>query len=117
MQPENSPMQLFKAFFFYTQGRGSENLSVPYNCPVSVGNKGKYWVGADDLVTEGQFLWSDESSLPIDDPVWVSGEPNGRSNENCVQIYTDPNNHVTRRYRLNDARCSGEISFVCQIDI
>ena len=70
------------------------------------------WMGGDDLLEEGDFVWSDGSHLPINDPVWSSGEPNNGANgdEHCLTIYPIV-------YKLNDAFCSYRIFYVCQIDI
>ena len=70
------------------------------------------WMGGDDLLNEGDFVWSDGSHLPINDPVWSDGEPNNGANgdEHCLTIYP-------LVYKLNDAYCPNEIYFVCQIDM
>ena len=84
---------------------------------ISETNSGQYWVGADDLQDEGQFLWTDGSALASDDPVWVDGEPSGGSEEGCVEILTDPAEPATRLRRLNDFPCSITQDFICQIDL
>ncbi|XP_025089317.1 C-type lectin domain family 4 member M-like [Pomacea canaliculata] len=70
------------------------------------------WIGADDIVTEGNFLWSDGTPLIRGSPLWSSGQPDdaGRA-EDCVEI-AYPNNFV-----LNDFQCVFKLSFVCQADV
>ncbi|PVD31854.1 hypothetical protein C0Q70_07273 [Pomacea canaliculata] len=70
------------------------------------------WVGADDITTEGHFLWSDGITLLRDSGLWERGQPDdGGSNEDCVEVLR-PNN-----VSINDLPCSKKLGFVCQADI
>ena len=69
------------------------------------------WMGGDDLLAEGDFVWSDRTHLAFDNPVWKAGQPNNYGHiEHCLSI-------VARRFRLNDLKCSKRIPFICQIDM
>ena len=35
------------------------------------------WVGVDDIVEEGRFVWSDGSVLPLDSDLWSPRRPPG----------------------------------------
>lgn len=53
---------------------------------------GVIWIGFTDAAKEGDFVWSDGSSIPYTN--WASGEPNNFNPnipgpENCTQIYPD----------------------------
>ncbi|PVD31800.1 hypothetical protein C0Q70_07218 [Pomacea canaliculata] len=46
-----------------------------------------FWVGADDMSTEGSFVWNDGSPLLTSSSLWYTDEPNNSGdNEDCVQI-------------------------------
>ncbi|PVD31801.1 hypothetical protein C0Q70_07219 [Pomacea canaliculata] len=59
------------------------------------------WVGADDISTEGSFVWNDGSPLLTSSSLWNTGEPNNvGGNEDCVQM------HISRDLLiLNDNNC------------
>ncbi|KAK7505646.1 hypothetical protein BaRGS_00002917 [Batillaria attramentaria] len=77
------------------------------------GSRYLLWVGADDLVTEGTFVWSDGSLLPTDSEVWASwdDQPNNLDDtQHCASLRT-------RVYELYDNTCSDMQKFVCQVDV
>lgn len=51
----------------------------------TLGQTGVIWIGFSDEVSEGNFVWYDQS--PITYTNWAPGEPNQSGNEDCVQIY------------------------------
>lgn len=53
----------------------------------SMGQAGVIWIGFSDEVTEGSFVWYDQS--PIVYTNWAPGEPNQSGNEDCTQIYAN----------------------------
>ena len=84
---------------------------------VSVNDKHNpwYWIGANDLLSDGLFVWSDESALNYSN--WKVGEPNngvaGAYQENCVQIVTmDRRGH---NGKWVDIQCKRLHHFVCKI--
>lgn len=66
------------------------------------------WIGADDLAADGTFVWLDGEvwNYAPQQPPWQNGEPNGGTNENCVEIYTSG--------RLNDDSCSKSQNYLCE---
>uniref|UniRef100_A0A8C1HE91 C-type lectin domain-containing protein n=1 Tax=Cyprinus carpio carpio TaxID=630221 RepID=A0A8C1HE91_CYPCA len=63
------------------------------------------WLGVQDAVEEGQWLWSD--GTPYDYSNWCSNEPNNLNVENCGEI----NWSFDRCW--NDASCSTSMGYVC----
>ncbi|XP_045890990.1 CD209 antigen-like protein C [Micropterus dolomieu] len=65
------------------------------------------WIGLTDSETEGTWKWVD--GTPMTTRYWGSGEPNGGSGENCVEIkYYDKENS------WNDGPCSISHFWVCE---
>ena len=68
----------------------------------------RYWVGANDQITEGEWLWIDGSTLAYDP--WGDGEPNDAGNgEDCAE-----SNWQRVDGQWNDANCFGRKRFVCE---
>ncbi|XP_046348595.2 low affinity immunoglobulin epsilon Fc receptor-like [Haliotis rufescens] len=70
--------------------------------PVSV------WIGANDMMTSGQFLWSDgDRKVTVTD--WARGEPNNHNGgENCVEL------EIRNGFMWNDALCRDRKHFICE---
>ncbi|MEQ2238344.1 hypothetical protein ILYODFUR_032329 [Ilyodon furcidens] len=67
------------------------------------------WVGANDAVKEGVWMWSDGSKFTFS--AWGKGEPNNKGGkENCMEI------NFRGRNNVNDARCDIKKPFVCAKD-
>ncbi|XP_050417576.2 uncharacterized protein LOC126831001 isoform X2 [Patella vulgata] len=63
----------------------------------------KIWIGGDDRVTEGTWVWSDGSSVTG----WPPGQPDNTGGvEDCLQLRATIN--------LNDAPCSMLFYFLCE---
>eukprot|EP00523_Entomoneis_sp_CCMP467_P020209 CAMPEP_0168860918 /NCGR_PEP_ID=MMETSP0727-20121128/17640_1 /TAXON_ID=265536 /ORGANISM="Amphiprora sp., Strain CCMP467" /LENGTH=944 /DNA_ID=CAMNT_0008915887 /DNA_START=148 /DNA_END=2978 /DNA_ORIENTATION=+ len=62
---------------------------------------GKYWIGFNDLVTEGQWKWTDGSTSSYIN--WTGGQPSnsGSSGEDCAEFLGQSANG-----RWNDLTCS-----------
>ncbi|KAG1949141.1 brevican core protein [Pimephales promelas] len=69
------------------------------------------WIGANDAVQDGHWLWSDGSVFLFTH--WCSGEPNNYQQhpENCLEI-----NHISNRC-WNDASCSNSLPYICGKDL
>lgn len=63
------------------------------------------WIGARDVASEGTFLWPDGTTVAFGN--FASGEPNGGTNENCVQM--------TATSTWNDLSCAATRGYVCEI--
>lgn len=63
------------------------------------------WIGANDNSSEGSFVWEDGTAVSFS--AWGTGEPNGSTSENCVEM--------TPYGYWNDAACTTARSFVCEI--
>ena len=76
---------------------------IKRSCP-----PGEYFIGADDLSSEGVFKWYDGSRLPLDSPIWRKGEPNdfGEVGEDCVKV-------DTKTGQVFDARCGDRSPYIC----
>ena len=67
-----------------------------------------YWIGVDDLVTEGTFL-TVKNVAPTFHP-WATGQPNnGPPAENCVEA-------ITATGEWNDDRCNTNLPAICECD-
>ncbi|KAI8778970.1 collectin-10-like [Biomphalaria glabrata] len=69
------------------------------------------WVGLDDLVTEGQFIWS-EDGQPFDTSLnsifFYDDQPdNYLGDEDCISLRYNA-------HRLNDANCNRPYFFSCE---
>ena len=103
-------------------------VAVATTLDSSMSFDGYAWIGLNDVVTEGSYVWSytgniyngsdDEYGnlappLTSDGTYWATSEPNGGKNENCVIYYK-----TSSREGYADVDCSrGDIkSFVCDLD-
>ena len=86
----------------------TDNNNV-YDASIDAGINGYIWIGASDSLTDGTWIWNDGTGA-IDDYYtnWEHDEPNGGTNENCLEFRTSK--------EWNDASCSNEKPFVCNYD-
>jgi len=72
----------------------------------------KFWVGGNDLVTEGQWMWAKTHTRIIDTGYqnWDSGQPDNSdgSGENCMEL------SKSSHWRWNDETCEHEKYFICE---
>ncbi|KAK0043153.1 C-type lectin domain family 4 member M [Biomphalaria pfeifferi] len=71
--------------------------------------KRNIWIGLDDLVTNGTFVWHDGTILPRSDyyPLYFgSYNPSGKQ-QRCIQLWTWDN-------KLDDVECYDVIYYVCE---
>nr|BDE75813.1 C-type lectin [Ophioplocus japonicus] len=66
------------------------------------------WIGLSDQITEGQFVWTDETSFFFSK--WGPNQPdNDNGHEDCVHLgYPESG-------LWNDQSCTSEFGFVCKI--
>ncbi|XP_039538836.1 ladderlectin-like [Pimephales promelas] len=68
------------------------------------------WIGANDAVQDGHWLWSDGSVFLYTH--WCSGQPDHTGGfENCLEI-----NYLSDRC-WNDGSCSSSLSSICVKDL
>uniref|UniRef100_A0A8C7SRW0 Uncharacterized protein n=1 Tax=Oncorhynchus mykiss TaxID=8022 RepID=A0A8C7SRW0_ONCMY len=66
------------------------------------------WIGLTDSVTEGTWKWVD--GTPLTTPrYWWSGEPDGWTDQNCVEIYMSSGQGVWRDYD-----CTFSQQWICE---
>ena len=65
------------------------------------------WLGANDIVLDGTWVWEDGVEWGGFTP-WLSGEPDGGDNEQCLHMIYDSTGE------WNDASCSNQKHFVCK---
>lgn len=72
---------------------------------------GGAWIGLNDHVAEGQWVWLDGQPLLYSH--WDQGEPNngGNGGEDCGIIMTDPN----RAAEWDDRECDSTRPFLCEL--
>jgi len=70
-------------------------------------HSGSFWAGGSDLDTEGNWKWTDNTSLSFTD--WRKEEPNGEETENCLELIRVENSF------WNDRQCSDPLYFICKI--
>jgi len=72
-------------------------------------NSGKVWIGYNDIVTEGDFVWEGDANSSYTN--WDSGEPNdSRNSEDCTET------SITGNGKWNDQGCSDNNYYVCEIE-
>nr|CAB3263601.1 MAM and LDL-receptor class A domain-containing protein 1-like [Phallusia mammillata] len=75
-----------------------------------------FWIGLDDKVTEGRFVYSDDMPLAMSDRsfgAWAAGEPNDAlGDEDCVNM-----EYQSKQRRWNDVPCNRENWFICQYPV
>ncbi|KAI9531080.1 hypothetical protein NQZ68_000574 [Dissostichus eleginoides] len=82
-----------------------EYLFIRQLVKTATGKNKLSWVGGNDAVKDGVWLWSDGSNFKFGG--WAKGEPNGQGKENCMEINFRESDYI------NDSGCSGKKSFVC----
>ncbi|XP_002735503.1 uncharacterized protein LOC100369035 [Saccoglossus kowalevskii] len=74
-----------------------------------------FWFGLDDIITEGQFVWSDGTPLlPGDFTKWARNQPSSKplkaAVQDCVQMWD------RRGLKWDDDKCVKEKGYICEYD-
>ena len=77
------------------------------DCGPRGGFSGNFWIGYNDIASEGSFVWS--SGAPLTFSSWNSGEPANSSNEDCTEFRTGQAN-------WNDLNCATGHPFICETE-
>ena len=98
-------------------------------CSESTGIQSQAWVGAEDRVKEGEWVWPDGSGLSVTDEIWADRQPGSdaaanRGIEDCALAAKYAYNEDATRdsWQLYDEVCERSdgvphlFPFVCQID-
>jgi hypothetical protein len=67
----------------------------------------QWWVGLNDIASEGAFTWTD--GTPFDYTAWAGGEPNDANNEDCAHLANWAGGG------WNDIQCSAELRYICYL--
>uniref|UniRef100_A0A8C2ECB3 C-type lectin domain-containing protein n=1 Tax=Cyprinus carpio TaxID=7962 RepID=A0A8C2ECB3_CYPCA len=72
-------------------------------CTKRFSNGNEFWIGLTDSGKEGNWKWVDGSTLTSG--FWRSGEPNGKSGENCVVSFSSG---------WRDHPCNNAFRWICE---
>ncbi len=86
----------------------SGEQEVIQNLLAKYGKRSGYWMGGSDENTDGTWEWLTGETFDYSN--WASGEPNGASNENHIEIY--PGDGTWNDYHKDAER----IGFICEWD-
>ncbi|XP_078656904.1 latrophilin-like protein 1 isoform X2 [Branchiostoma floridae x Branchiostoma belcheri] len=89
-------------------------FSFSYVCEVDGDVSGdSFWTSGTDAASEGVFTWGatgrNVTTAGWETEGWKAGEPNGRRNENCIEL------RKQHQFLWNDARCEHKNFFICEI--
>ena len=77
----------------------------------SAGTVRRMWIGYDDLITEGMFVWKDGSESKWENWRANDNPDNYKGIEHCVEMFVDDNPEG----QWNDIKCSKRMRFVCKL--
>uniref|UniRef100_A0A672Y808 C-type lectin domain-containing protein n=1 Tax=Sphaeramia orbicularis TaxID=375764 RepID=A0A672Y808_9TELE len=76
------------------------------------GFKQEYWIGLNDLVSEGTWKWVDGSSVTL--KFWNPGEPNNGKARNGMHLYEEDCGQKTAKGKWNDRHCGVPMRWICE---
>ena len=71
-----------------------------------------FWLGATDAAGEGTWRWVDGTVLPLDDPSWSVGRPQGGVDRNCLRRVWEQN-----QYKWTDVSCESTSWGLCELNL
>lgn len=92
-----------RGYHLVTMNSDEENTWVFSQLPSTY-----WWIGANDLTTEGTWTWVDGTAWSYTN--WWGGEPNNKGNEDCGEI-----NYLGRGAKWNDHLCYLQKPFICEL--
>ena len=96
----------FMPFFVYKL----ENNFVHELLPIHVeNNSGVFWIGLNDVLTEGDFEWS--SGVGGGYFNWVDSEDVENDGEDCTSIYS---NVFVDHLKWKEQNCNTNYSYICE---
>jgi hypothetical protein len=83
------------------------------------------WIGLNDRVKEGSFVWTDGSVLgDLGFSHWAVGEPNNagvadssKEGEDCVYLHGATYQPFSKRQYWGDHPCGEEMAYICELHI
>ncbi|XP_065674827.1 fibrillin-1-like isoform X2 [Hydra vulgaris] len=81
----------------------AENDFIIYQLKITSSLNKRQWIGLNDIQKEDKFEWIDNATEKF--LKWRPNEPNGKINENCVEIYSDGWNDLSCDTKLNGFFC------------
>jgi len=66
-----------------------------------------YWIGGNDIVTEGTWTWKTDGGLSY--TKWGSGQPDNSNNEDCGEFYKSGST-----WYWNDNNCNNNNHYLCK---
>jgi hypothetical protein len=70
------------------------------------GIQGPFWLGADDLASEGVWQWGQDGAVDLASELWDENEQRGGTADNCLSM--------TRDGHWDDVSCALAQPFVCE---
>ena len=71
-----------------------------------------FWLGATDAAGEGTWRWVDGTVLPLDDPSWRGGRPQGGVDRNCLWMVWEQN-----QFKWTDESCETKYWGLCELNL
>ena len=77
--------------------------------------KDRFWIGANDIASEGNWVWVNGERASSSELIWYSGQPSGGRNANCVLVNGNPtSSYVELAY---DVGCAFSFPGLCEKQI
>ena len=74
-----------------------------------------FWVGANDIASEGNWIWINGERASRSELIWMSGQPSNGHNEDCVDMDGFPSRSTVGL--AHDAPCSLLLQGLCEKQI
>ena len=72
-----------------------------------------FWIGANDIASEENCIWTNGERASSSEIIWRSGEPNNnRGNEDCAHVVGNPT--LSTEGQANEALCASSYQGLCE---